>query len=114
MFKPAFVFLLLITLHAPAQQIQFPRKITWQAAIHRADSVDIVFSFIIEQINKKKILYIVNAAEKIRVENIIFRNDSVLIEMPVFESSLKARIIHGTWKGIWTKGTAGKEQDAVG
>ena len=110
MFKSVFLLLLLVTLNAPAQQIPITRNITWQAAIHRPDSVDIVFNFTIEKLNKKKILYIINGSEKIKVEDIVFRNDSVLIEMPVFESSLKARIVQGVWVGTWTKGTAAKEQ----
>src|SRR6478672_3093521 len=110
MCKPVLLLLLLISIYAPAQQAPPANKNVWQAAIHRTDSVDIVFSFTIEQVNKKKVLYIINASEKIKVENIIFRHDSVLVEMPVFESSLKAKISHGKWEGNWTKGTVGKEQ----
>jgi peroxiredoxin len=82
----------------------------WQAFIHRADGVTIPFSFKLEEKNKKTILYIINDAEKIKVDNISFTKDSVFIKMPVFESSFKARIVNGEWEGIWTKGTSANDQ----
>ena len=82
----------------------------WQAAIHRPDGNDIIFNFKLEEKNKKTILYIINDAEKIKVDNILFTKDSVFIKMPVFESSFKAKIANGEWNGEWTKGTAANDQ----
>ncbi|HEY8687687.1 MAG TPA: TlpA disulfide reductase family protein [Chitinophagaceae bacterium] len=82
----------------------------WQASIHRTDGNSIPFSFKLEEKNKKTILYIINDAEKIKVDNILFTKDSVFIKMPVFESSFKARIVNGEWEGLWTKGTSGNDQ----
>ncbi len=82
----------------------------WQAAIHRPDGNNIYFSFKLEEKNKKTILYIINDAEKIKVDNIYFTKDSVFIKMPVFESSFKARLANGEWDGVWIKGTAANDQ----
>ncbi len=91
----------------------------WKASIHRPDGIDIVFNFMFlpssqqkvsTQLNKKETMYIMNGDERIRVDSVSFRNDSVFIKMPVFESSLKAKVENGKWEGVWIKGTSGQEQ----
>lgn len=105
MYKILSAFLLLSTSAFSQTKITY-----WQAFIHRADGIDIPFSFKLEEKNKKTVLYIINDAEKIKVDNISFTKDSVFIKMPVFESSFKARIVNGGWEGLWTKGTSGNDQ----
>lgn len=107
MYKIGFAFLLFISTAGSSQKI---KTSYWQGFIHRPDSNDIPFSFKLEEQNKKTVLYIINDAEKIKVDNIIFTKDSVFIKMPVFESSFKASIAKGEWNGVWTKGTAANDQ----
>ena len=107
MYKTGFAFLLFISIAGFSQKI---KTTYWQASIHRPDGNNLPFSFTLEEQNKKPILYILNDAEKIKVDNILFTKDSVFIKMPVFESSFKARITNDEWKGEWTKGTAGNDQ----
>lgn len=76
----------------------------WLASLHRPDGKDIVFNFKVEYVEGKYILYVINAAEKLRVENIRFTDDSVFIHMPVFESKIYAAIGSNKWEGTWTKG----------
>lgn len=82
----------------------------FQAAIHRTDGINLPFNFILEVQNQKSVLYITNAAEKIKVEDIYFTKDSVFINMPVFESSFKARVSYGKWEGTWTRATSTNDQ----
>ena len=110
MYKFGFAFLVMISLHTSAQKISSANNLLWRAAIHRTDGNDIVFNFKMEEINKKPVLFIINASEKIKVDDVHFSNDSVFINMPVFESSFKAKITSNKWEGVWTKGTVGKEQ----
>ena len=107
MYKIGFAFLLFISTAGSSQKI---KTSYWQGFIHRPDGNDIPFSFKLEEQNKKTVLYIINDAEKIKVDNIIFTKDSVFIKMPVFESSFKASIAKGEWNGVWTKGTAANDQ----
>ncbi len=89
-----------------------PQQGYWQAHLLRKDSADIVFNFQWQYINNKSILYIINGNERLKVNNIsIFHNDSVIIQMPVFESQLRAKLI-GNLKleGIWIKGGAIQNQ----
>lgn len=108
--KFGFAFLLLIGLQTSAQKIITSNYSFWRAAIHRTDGNDIVFNFKLEEVNKKKFLFIINGSEKIKVDNIKFTKDSVFINMPVFESAFKAKISNNKWEGEWAKGTSGKEQ----
>ena len=81
--------------------------ITWRAAIHRQDGQNLIFTFRIQQSRLKKIIVISNGAELITIPNTRFTKDSVFIEMPVFESSFKAKISRDSWEGTWTRATSG-------
>ena len=102
--------LMFICFEASAQNV-------WKAAIHRPDGNDIVFNFMFfasqqkgSAQKQKNTLYVMNATERLRVDSVEFRNDSVFIKMPVFESSFKAKIENQKWNGVWIKGTAGQDQ----
>lgn len=102
-------FILIVSVSQSSGQV-------WKASIHRPDGNDIVFNFILSPFQQraswqkeKPILFIANGGERIQVDSIAFRNDSVFIKMPVFESSFKAKIENGKWNGVWIKGTSGQE-----
>lgn len=78
--------------------------------MQRKDSNNIVFNFELEMQNKQPVLYVINAAERIKVDSIRVVNDSAFVKMPVFESSFKVALKQNKWEGIWIKGTAGAEQ----
>lgn len=82
----------------------------WRAQLIRQDGNTIVFNFQLNNDKGKHILYIINGAEKFKVDNIHFTKDSVFIQMPVFESQFKAKIISNKrWEGVWIKGGAVKD-----
>ena len=81
-------------------------KDQWRGTLHRADGVDIVFNFDVQTISGKKIMYITNGSERIKVDDIKFNKDSVFIEMPTFESAFRAKVSKESWTGTWFKGTA--------
>lgn len=79
--------------------------------LERPDGISIPFQFRLMFENDKPIIFITNSSENLRVDDIRFTNDSVFINMPVFESSIKAAILKdGMWKGIWIKGGSVNEQ----
>ena len=81
----------------------------WQAMLKRADGKTINFNFEETKVNNKPVLNIRNAAERLKVENIDCKNDSVFIKMPVFESSFSAKISGKKWEGFWTRGSSSKD-----
>jgi peroxiredoxin len=83
----------------------------WRGDLLRSDGQVISFHFDIRSENKKPVLYVINANERMRVDKLRFTKDSVFIEMPVFESSFKAKKISADrWEGVWIKGGSRKTQ----
>lgn len=63
---------------------------SWQARLHRADNADIVFNFEVKDSASRKVLYVLNAGERLLVDDITQRGDSVFINMPFFDASFRA------------------------
>ena len=83
----------------------------WAGHLFREDGNVINFHFDVKTEKGRTVLYIINANEKIRVDKISNNKDSLLIEMPVFESVFRIKKISARkWEGIWTKGGAVKTQ----
>jgi len=105
-----FIIVTIVTCVSFSYAQEVKQSSSWQATIHRADGNNIVFNFEEETRKNRTVFFIKNAAERMLVDSVTFKNDSVFIKMPVFESALKAKIDKDTWKGIWIKGTSGAEQ----
>ena len=76
----------------------------WRVAVHRPDTKEIVFNIRVSRENGKNIFYILNASEAMRVDNITRYGDSLLIDMPVFESGFRAKIISAdSLSGNWVR-----------
>lgn len=80
----------------------------WRAALLREDGNQIVFNLNVKQQKGKTVFYIVNGKEKMEVNDIRFAKDSLFIDMPVFESSFKLKVVsRDSLTGTWIKrGTA--------
>ncbi len=88
--------------------VSFSQKLkegTWRGILQLNDSVQLPFNF-----NVKKIppsvsdifwIEIMNAEERIRVDEISFRADSVFIKMPVFDSEFKLKNYGDSLRGVW-------------
>jgi peroxiredoxin len=82
----------------------------WRATLERKDGKAIVFNFEVKDSAGKKIAYIKNAGERLLVDDIVVRQDSVFITLPFFESQIHAVIEANTLKGIWIKRLTDKNQ----
>ncbi|MFC4232108.1 peroxiredoxin family protein [Parasediminibacterium paludis] len=89
-----------------------PQQGIWQAKLLRKDSNAIVFNFQWQQINDKPVLYVINGAERIKVDKItITKEDSIIFQMPVFESQFRAKMISkAKLEGVWIKSGAKQNQ----
>ena len=77
---------------------------TWRATIERPDGQQIVFNFESKDSAGKKIIYVINASERLLVDSIETLQDSVFIQMPFFESGFKAKVLpDGNLQGVWIK-----------
>ncbi|MFL5741167.1 MAG: peroxiredoxin family protein [Flavisolibacter sp.] len=83
----------------------------WRAVIHRNDGNDIVFNFEVQSKGEKKILYVLNAGERLLVDQVKVDEDSVLIQMPFFESRFQGKLdADGHLEGVWIKRLADHDQ----
>ncbi len=82
----------------------------WKAALHRTDGKEIPFELKIQTQGKTTICYVVNDTEQLKTEISKISKDSVLIKMPVFESSFRVKIINkDSINGVWVKGGSVKD-----
>lgn len=80
------------------------RNGVWRATLQRADGQQVVFNFQVTDSSGKEVMYVFNAGERMEVDSILFKNDSVFIQMPFFDSYFKAKINQdGSLQGTWTK-----------
>lgn len=104
-----FIVLQLITIITFSQIV--PQQGIWQAKLLRKDSNAIVFNFQWQQVNNKSVLYIINGAERMKVDKITFTTDSLFIQMPVFESQFRVKMLTKTkLEGVWIKSGAKQNQ----
>jgi peroxiredoxin len=78
----------------------------WAAQLLRNDGITIPFEFEWQMVKSKPVWVIRNAAEKIQVSQIEQTGDSIVVQMPVFESQFRAKLT-GKGKrldGVWIKG----------
>ncbi len=86
-------------------------KNNWRVLIDRKDGKQVVFQLERKQEQGKTILYVINAAERIRITGIRQVKDSLFFELPAFESSFRVRVLaNGNLSGTYIKGTAGATQ----
>lgn len=104
-----FIVFQLATFFAFGQML--PQQGIWQAKLLRKDSNAIVFNFQWQQVNNKPVLYIINGAERMKVDKIAFAKDSLIIQMPVFESQFRVKMLSkAKLEGIWVKSGAKQNQ----
>jgi thiol-disulfide isomerase/thioredoxin len=76
----------------------------WSVFLRRKDGVNIVFNFYVKDSLGKQVIYIRNADERLLVDDIQWKLDSVMIKLPFFESRFRATQSKDGWlDGVWEK-----------
>jgi peroxiredoxin len=102
MFKTFSIFSLLAMLSYGAMADTVLQHGLWRASLLREDGNHIIFNLDVRQQNGKTVLYVVNGQERMLVKDVQVVKDSMFVDMPVFESSFKLKIVSkdsiaGTW-----------------
>ena len=83
----------------------------WRMVLERKDGKEVVFQLERTQEEGKTVLYVINAAEKIRITDVRMAGDSMFFDMPAFESSFRVKLQDNSdMSGTYIKGTAGNTQ----
>ncbi len=102
-----FLFFIII---ANAQSPALKQSI-YRAILYRPDGHEIVFNFQPKKETSKTVLYVINDTERLRISDLKQKGDSLLFNMPFFESSFAVKINKdGSLKGEWVKGTSKEPQ----
>ena len=112
MIKPVLNFLSLVVLITSIWGCTDAQKETtiYRALIVREDSLPIAFNILEERNNDSIKWTILNAGERIMVEDIVKQGDSLLINLPFFEATLSLVKETTGYEGIWYKRTSTGEQ----
>jgi len=82
----------------------------WRAVIHRPDGEGIVFNLQTKMENDSLVFYVINGGEKMRVPAVHLKGDSLDIQMPVFESGFRFKIINpDSLSGVWHRASVSQE-----
>lgn len=77
---------------------------TYKGVIQRTDGQQIVFNFEVKPVNRKPVLYIINATERLLVDDIRQQGDSLFITMPFFDAHFATVIkSNGSLEGKFIK-----------
>jgi len=82
---------------------------TWRGALKNSAGNELPFNFEVKENAGKQQLIVMNGAERIKVTNIKFKGDSVLIRMPLFNSEFKLKSTGAGLTGKWIKHYADKD-----
>lgn len=104
------IFFLLVLLYSCTPKRNELKNGVWRAELIRPDGKIIRFNFETKDSAGKTILYLQNAGERLLVDSILVKDDSVFIQMPFFDSRFLAKLSAGKMEGVWIKRLAEREQ----
>ena len=82
----------------------------WRATLKTQSGEEIPFNFEITDSAEQKLLDIINGKERFRVNEISTLSDSVIIQMPLFDSEIRAVLKNETLSGQWIKHYADSDE----
>ena len=104
-------FIWMLTVVFTEAQVKQQMFNNWRVVLERKDGKQVVFQLEQKQEEGKTILYVINAAEKIKITDVRTEGDSMFFDMPAFESSFKIKLQdNGDMNGSYIKGTSGNTQ----
>ncbi|MBX3164791.1 MAG: TlpA family protein disulfide reductase [Bacteroidetes bacterium] len=91
-------FLLLISVSVFSKKL---KEGTYRAVLFINETTKLPFNFDVKYEKKKPRIIIRNADEKIVVDEITIKGDSVNFKMPVFDTEFRTKLIGDTLQGVW-------------
>ncbi|MBX3253544.1 MAG: TlpA family protein disulfide reductase [Chitinophagaceae bacterium] len=92
-----------------AQQMPSLTNGIWRGVLKRTDGKEIVFNFEVKDSLQKKIMFIINASERLEVDDIVVKKDSAFITLPFFDSEFRVAIQQNRLIGNWIKHLADRD-----
>lgn len=74
----------------------------WRGVLQRNDGIGIPFNFMVTDSAGKKLIYIINASNRLKVDDIYREGDSIIIRLPFFDSEFRVvNINNSELRGRW-------------
>lgn len=91
------------------QKTALPAKGLWRATLDLGKEI-LPFNFELEGDSTNFTMFLVNASERLQIDEISIEKDSLFIRMPVFDTEFRARILSSTkLEGIWYNHSRGDD-----
>jgi thiol-disulfide isomerase/thioredoxin len=101
MLKKVFIFILFFGCYTCLAVKLKPGTYRATLLLNAENNVELPFNFDVKYNGKKPVIIIKNADERITVEEIIIKGDSVNFKMPVFDTEFKTVLKGDTLIGVW-------------
>ncbi|WP_300597898.1 TlpA disulfide reductase family protein [Niabella sp.] len=107
-----FFLILLLTGSFVASYAQRIKPGIWQGVLQRPDGQKIIFNFESATLKGKPVWYVINAGERLLVDAIRQKGDSIWIQMPFFASGFALQVQkNGTLKGLYIKNYGARKEE---
>ncbi len=90
--KNFLLFVCLLTVLFSEAQVRQQVYNNWRVELERKDGKQVVFQLERKQEQGKTVLYVINAAERIKITDVKTARDSMFFTMPAFESSFRVML----------------------
>ncbi|MBZ4189180.1 peroxiredoxin family protein [Niabella beijingensis] len=109
-YRPLFFLLMLA---APAlSHAQRIKPGIWQGVLQRPDGRQIIFNFESATLKGKPVWYVINAGERLLVDAIKQKDDSLWVQMPFFASGFALKVEQdGNLKGVYIKNYGARKEE---
>ena len=79
------------------------KKGIWRGVLHldAKNNIELPFNFEVNIKNSKTTLTIINADERIVVDEVTLKKDSLIFKMPVFDTEFRTRVYSDSLVGVW-------------
>lgn len=96
-----FLFVFFLCASSEAQKLQTG---IWKGALKNSAGLELPFNFIVKDTAGRQAMDIINGSERFKVTDLSFKDDSVFIRMPLFDSEFRlARAGNNVLNGSWIK-----------
>lgn len=108
------IWLILLTGLAGSALSQSVAPGWWRASLQRQDGFTIDFNIDVQYKDGKPVWYLRNASERMPITEIQQKRDSILVQMPLFESQFRLKQqANKTLRGVWIKGTSSNKPQVM-
>ncbi len=109
--KGLLILALIISVNGISQSL---KKGVWQGklTLNEKEKIVLPFNFETKLVGKKSVLFIWNAEERIKVDEVTVKKDSVNFKMPIFDSEFRCKNYGDSLVGVWIN-HARKDQNII-